>query len=30
LLTLFDSLSQRFFESHKGLREAVEMLTSEE
>ena len=30
LLTLLDSLSQRFFESHKGLREAVEMLTSEE
>ena len=30
LLTLFDSLSQRFFESHKGLKEAVEMLTSEE
>ena len=29
LLTLLDSLSQRFFESHKGLREAVEMLTSE-
>ena len=29
LLTLFDSLSQRFFESHKGLKEAVEMLTSE-
>src|SRR5204863_2613376 len=30
LLTLLDGLSQRFFESHKGLREAVEMLTSEE
>jgi DNA-binding transcriptional regulator GbsR (MarR family) len=30
LLTLFDSLSQRFFESHKGLKEAVAMLTSEE
>jgi DNA-binding transcriptional regulator GbsR (MarR family) len=30
LLTLLDSLSQRFFESHKGLRAAVEMLTSEE
>jgi DNA-binding transcriptional regulator GbsR (MarR family) len=30
LLTLLDSLSQRFFESHKGLREAVEMLSSEE
>ena len=29
-LTLLDGLSQRFFESHKGLREAVEMLTSEE
>ncbi len=28
LLTLLDGLSQRFFESHKGLREAVEMLTS--
>src|ERR1041384_6695693 len=30
LLTLLDSLSQRFFESHKGLREAVEMLAAEE
>lgn len=30
LLTTLDSLSQRFFESHKGLREAVEMLASEE
>src|SRR2546422_5923222 len=30
LLTMLDSLSQRFFESHKGLREAVEMLASEE
>ena len=30
LLTLFDGLAQRFFESHKGLREAVEMLTSDE
>ena len=30
LLTLFDGLSQRFFESHKGLREAVEMLSAEE
>ena len=30
LLTLFDSLSQRFFEGHKGLKEAVEMLTAEE
>jgi len=29
LLTMLDSLSQRFFESHKGLREAVEMLASE-
>lgn len=29
LLTLLDSLAQRFFESHKGLREAVEMLTSD-
>ena len=30
LLTLFDGLSQRFFESHKSLREAVEMLASGE
>lgn len=30
LLTLLDGLAQRFFESHKGLREAVDMLTSEE
>jgi hypothetical protein len=30
LLTMLDSLSQRFFESHKGLREAVEMLAAEE
>lgn len=30
LLTMLDGLSQRFFESHKGLREAVEMLSSEE
>src|SRR3954462_2069806 len=30
LLTRLDSLAQRFFESHKGLREAVEMLTPEE
>jgi DNA-binding transcriptional regulator GbsR (MarR family) len=30
LLTMLDGLSQRFFESHKGLREAVEMLASEE
>ena len=29
LLTLLDSLAQRFFESHRGLRDAVEMLTSE-
>src|SRR5262245_56405654 len=29
LLTMLDGLSQRFFESHKGLREAVEMLASE-
>jgi DNA-binding transcriptional regulator GbsR (MarR family) len=29
LLSMLDGLSQRFFESHKGLREAVEMLTSE-
>jgi DNA-binding transcriptional regulator GbsR (MarR family) len=30
LLTMLDGLAQRFFESHKGLREAVEMLASEE
>lgn len=30
LLTLLDGLAQRFFESHKGLREAVEMLASEQ
>jgi DNA-binding transcriptional regulator GbsR (MarR family) len=30
LLTLLDSLAQRFFESHKGLREAIEMLAQEE
>jgi DNA-binding transcriptional regulator GbsR (MarR family) len=30
LLTLFDSLALRFFESHKGLREAVELLAQEE
>jgi HTH-type transcriptional regulator, glycine betaine synthesis regulator len=30
LLTLLDSLALRFFESHKGLREAVELLTQEE
>jgi DNA-binding transcriptional regulator GbsR (MarR family) len=29
LLSLFDSLAQRFFESHKGLRQAVEMLAQE-
>ncbi|MBI3409846.1 MAG: MarR family transcriptional regulator [Planctomycetes bacterium] len=30
LLTLIDSLAQRFFESHRGLREAVELLAQEE
>jgi DNA-binding transcriptional regulator GbsR (MarR family) len=30
LLTLLDSLAQRFFESHRGLREAVELLAQEE
>jgi HTH-type transcriptional regulator, glycine betaine synthesis regulator len=30
LLTMLDSLAQRFFDSHKGLREAVEMLAAEE
>jgi DNA-binding transcriptional regulator GbsR (MarR family) len=30
LLTLLDSLAQRFFDSHKGLRQAVEMLAQEE
>lgn len=30
LLTLLDGLAQRFFDSHKGLREAVEMLASEQ
>jgi HTH-type transcriptional regulator, glycine betaine synthesis regulator len=30
LLTLLDSLALRFFESHKGLREAVELLAQEE
>ncbi len=30
LLTLFDGLALRFFESHKGLREAVELLAQEE
>jgi HTH-type transcriptional regulator, glycine betaine synthesis regulator len=30
LLTLFDSLAQRFFDSHRGLREAVELLAQEE
>jgi DNA-binding transcriptional regulator GbsR (MarR family) len=29
-LTLVDSLAQRFFESHRGLREAVELLAGEE
>ena len=29
-LTLLDSLALRFFESHKGLREAVELLAQEE
>jgi HTH-type transcriptional regulator, glycine betaine synthesis regulator len=29
-LTLVDSLAQRFFESHKGLRAAVELLAQEE
>jgi DNA-binding transcriptional regulator GbsR (MarR family) len=30
VLTRLDSLAQRFFESHKSLRDAVEMLTPEE
>ena len=30
LLSLLDGLAQRFFESHKSLREAVEMLAGEE
>src|SRR5262245_7907301 len=30
LLTLIDSLAQRFFESHSGLREAVALLAQEE
>jgi DNA-binding transcriptional regulator GbsR (MarR family) len=30
LLTLVDSLASRFFESHKGLREVVELLAQEE
>lgn len=30
LLTLLDSLAQRFFESHRGLREAVELLSQED
>ncbi|HWY88657.1 MAG TPA: MarR family transcriptional regulator [Gemmataceae bacterium] len=30
LLTLLDSLALRFFESHKGLRQAVELLAQEE
>jgi DNA-binding transcriptional regulator GbsR (MarR family) len=29
-LTLVDSLAQRFFESHRGLREAMELLAQEE
>jgi HTH-type transcriptional regulator, glycine betaine synthesis regulator len=29
-LTLVDSLAQRFFESHRGLREAIELLAQEE
>jgi DNA-binding transcriptional regulator GbsR (MarR family) len=29
-LTLVDSLAQRFFESHRGLREAVELLAGDE
>jgi len=29
-LTLVDSLAQRFFESHRGLREAIELLASDE
>ena len=29
-LTMVDSLAQRFFESHRGLREAVELLAQEE
>lgn len=30
LLSLVDSLAQRFFESHRGLREAVKLLSGEE
>src|SRR5215831_4210453 len=30
LLSLVDSLAQRFFESHRGLREAVQLLAGEE
>ncbi|MCI0641545.1 MAG: MarR family transcriptional regulator [Gemmataceae bacterium] len=30
LLSLLDSLAQRFFESHRGLREAIELLAQEE
>lgn len=30
LLSLLDSLAQRFFESHRGLREAVQLLSQEE
>jgi DNA-binding transcriptional regulator GbsR (MarR family) len=29
-LTLMDSLAQRFFESHRGLRQAIELLAAEE
>jgi hypothetical protein len=29
-LSLMDSLAQRFFESHRGLREAVELLGQKE
>ncbi|MCI0380605.1 MAG: MarR family transcriptional regulator [Gemmataceae bacterium] len=30
LLSLLDNLAQRFFESHRGLREAIELLAQEE
>src|SRR5262249_39782027 len=30
LLSLVDSLAQRFFESHRGLKEAIELLAQEE
>jgi HTH-type transcriptional regulator, glycine betaine synthesis regulator len=30
LLTLIDSLAQRFFDSHRGLRQAIEMLAQED